>query len=84
MDLPRGLVESLGGDGPSKEGPESTDDESMLEQHVKAFFRAGNAGKFSLAADSLKAAWDECGAMSDEEGASDEGDPNEGSEADEY
>jgi len=80
MDLPRGLVESLGDDGPSKESPDSTDDESMLEQHLRAFKRALDGGKFAQAADSFKAAMDEC--SNDEEAG--EGDADGPSETDEY
>lgn len=80
MDLPRGLVESLGDDGPSKEGSDSTDDESMLEQHLRAFFRAGNAGKFAQAADCFKAAMDEHSGESE----SPSEDASESGESDEY
>jgi hypothetical protein len=80
MELPRGLVQSLGDKGPSSEGSESTDDESMAEQHIRSFFRFGNAGKFKQAADSFKAAMDECMGAENESPAEDAGEPGESDE----
>jgi hypothetical protein len=82
MALPEGFIESLGGDKGSddKSGSESTDDGSMLEQHLRAMFRAGNAGNFAKAADCFQAAMTEAG--SDDE--PDPGDAGEGDEPGEY
>jgi hypothetical protein len=70
MAMPGGLVQALGDDGPSEEGSDSTDDESMLEQHLKAFKRALDGGNFSKAAESFKSAMDECSTEPDSDDSS--------------
>lgn len=83
MALPEGFIESLGGDKGSddKSGSESTDDGSMLEQHLRAMFRAGSAGNFDKAADCFRAAMTEASGGDDEP---DPGDAGEGDEPGEY
>ena len=83
MQMPKGFVDALGGGEDSGSAPESgTADESMLEQHLRAFKRALDGGNMAKAADCFRAAMTE--ANSDEEGPDDANDPNESNEDESY
>lgn len=74
MALPKGFIDSLGGDaGADDSAPDDTASDSMLEQHLSAMFRAGQKGDFATAGDCFRAAL----AAADEPEAGDESDTEE-------